>query len=429
MVADPLVAARDAPTAADPRFRRMLGAKLCVDIAENALAYALLIAIVRRTGSGVHSTLLVLAFTLPAIVFGIPAGEIADRLPKRGILIAALVVRAALALSLLHFITDVWRAYLIILVFAAVGQVFGPVWTALLPAFVGYGRLSRANSLLSLTQIGGQVAGVVVIAPLLLKTLGERAVFVVAVIFFLGALVMTLRIGAIPEPRIVLERPEGAAREVRAGLLAGWRVIRADDRMFAAATQLSIVACVLKGLIVLLPFYTRQVLHIAPDNTVFVAAPAALGRLGHSRIATAGFFLLVLSLGALALVEPLRPLVVRLHLGMSGVAYLFGIRPIVTTAMLFAVPLGFGTTLAMIAARTVLNEQAPAAIQARVFATQNAIANVDALLPLFAMGVLTSLIGARPVMLLTALVAGATAILLGWWHGGQRGNAGDTFPR
>ncbi len=60
---------------ADPRFRRLLGAKLCVDIAEYALAYALLITIVRRTGSGIHSTLLVMAYTVPAIFFGIPAGQ------------------------------------------------------------------------------------------------------------------------------------------------------------------------------------------------------------------------------------------------------------------------------------------------------------------------------------------------------------------
>src|SRR5947209_8747174 len=99
------------PAIADPRFRRLLGAKLCVDIADNALAYALLIAIVQRTGSGIHSTLLVFAFTFPAILFGIPAGEIADRLPKRAILISALVLRAVLAASLLRFIPDIWKTY------------------------------------------------------------------------------------------------------------------------------------------------------------------------------------------------------------------------------------------------------------------------------------------------------------------------------
>ena len=63
------------PAATDPRLRRLLGAKACVDVAENALIYALLIAVVVRSGSGIHSTLLVVALTVPAIVFGLPAGS------------------------------------------------------------------------------------------------------------------------------------------------------------------------------------------------------------------------------------------------------------------------------------------------------------------------------------------------------------------
>lgn len=412
-------------SAADPRFRRLLGTKLCADIAENALAYALLIAIVRRTESGIHSTLLVVAFTLPAIIFGLPAGAIADRLPKRLVLLTALVLRVALIVLLYRSIDDVWRTYAIIFVFAALGQVFGPVWIALLPQLVGVQRLSRANALLNFTQLGGQVLGVVMLAPILLKTVGDRAVFLVAAAFLVGAIVMSVRLGALPAATHPATVSVDAVAEARSGLLAGWRVIDADDRAYTAVVQLTIVTCILKNLLVLFPYYTRQVLAIAPENTVYVAAPAALGValglllapplgvIGRSRLATVGFVALILSLASLATVNLLRPLIAdHLHLGLTGLADIVAVPPIVTTAMLFATPFGLGVSLNLVAARTVLNERLPAGVQARAFATQNALANVAALVPLFITGALTSLIGARPVMLGTAIIAAALPIFL-----------------
>jgi MFS family permease len=84
----------------------------------------------------------------------------------------------------------------------------------------------------------------------------------------------------------------------------------------------------------------------------------------------------------------------------------------VTTAMLLAIPMGLGISLTIVAARTVMNERVPEEVQAQVFATQGAIANVVSLVPLFATGALTTLIGARPVMLLAALIAGALPVWL-----------------
>ncbi|MCA1666705.1 MAG: MFS transporter [Thermomicrobia bacterium] len=413
------------PAVADPRFRRMLGAKLCVDIAENALAYALLIVVVRRTGSGIHSTLFVIALTIPGVIFGLPAGAIADRLPKRPVLIVALALRIGLTLWLIRVHSNIWLIYGVTLAFFAVGQVFAPIWIAVLPRLVGIARLSRAHALLNLAQLGGQVAGVVLIAPILLKTLGDRAVLIVVALFLIGATVITARLGALSDGTRLIPGQGTAVREARTGILAGWQIITADAALFAATLQLAIVASLLRSLIVLFPFYTDQVLGIAPENAVYVAAPAAvgaalglalapaLGVIGRSRLATIGFAILVGALACLGLVNLLRPLIAGpLHLGMTGLADRVGVPPIVTTAMLFAVPLGFGIALNLVAARTVLNERAPEEAQARVFATQSALATVVSLVPLLFVGVLTSVVGARPVMLLAAILAAVAPVWL-----------------
>ncbi len=424
-------------TVGDHRFRRMLGAKLCVDIAENALAYALLIVIVRRTGSGIHSTLFVIALTIPTIIFSIPAGAIADRLPKRPVLMTALALRIGLTALLIRILGNVWQIYAVTFAFFAVGQVFAPIWIASLPRLVGFARLSRAHALFNLTQLGGQVAGVVLIAPILLKTLGDRAVLIVVAVFLVGAMATTTRLGELPGGSPLSPREEKKAiGRARMGVLAGWQIIRADGALFLAVIQLTIVASLLRSLIVLFPFYTHQVLGIAPENAVYVAAPAAfgaaaglalapaLGVIGRGRLATIGYAILVAALACLGLVNLLRPLIAEyLHLGMAGIAHQFDVPPLVTTAMLFAVPMGLGIALNLVAARTVLNERAPEEAQARVFATQSALGTVVSLVPLLLVGALTSVVGARAVMLLAAILAAAAPI---WLTRRQKASA---FPR
>jgi hypothetical protein len=66
----------------------------------------------------------------------------------------------------------------------------------------------------------------------------------------------------------------------------------------------------------------------------------------------------------------------------------------------------------LVTARTVLNERAPEAMQARIFATLNTLGSLATLPPLFLAGALTTLIGARAVMLLSALIAFALPISL-----------------
>jgi len=189
----------------------------------------------------------------------------------------ALVLRVALTVLLLRVRGNVWEIYGVVLAFAAVGQVFGPIWVAALPRLVGFARLSRAHALLNLTQLGGQVAGIVLIAPILLKTLGDRAVLIVVALILIGGIILTARIGGLPGGTRATPNPESAVQEARTGLLAGWQIINADAALFLAVLQLTIVASLLRSLIVLFPFYTHQVLRIAPENTVYVAAPAAAG--------------------------------------------------------------------------------------------------------------------------------------------------------
>src|SRR5579883_1074970 len=72
---------------ASPRFRRFWIARLLSHTAQNALLLGLLVTVVNRTGSTIHSSLLVLTFVVPAALLGLIGGVVTDRLPSRELLL------------------------------------------------------------------------------------------------------------------------------------------------------------------------------------------------------------------------------------------------------------------------------------------------------------------------------------------------------
>src|SRR3972149_12294018 len=98
---------------ANSRFRRLMEARAVAQTGQNAMLYTLLILVVNETASSIHSTLLITAWMLPAILIGVPAGGLADVLPKRALLVAGYAVRAALAAVVILYVDDVWTLYLL----------------------------------------------------------------------------------------------------------------------------------------------------------------------------------------------------------------------------------------------------------------------------------------------------------------------------
>src|SRR3990170_1198574 len=198
---------------ANSRFRRLMEARAVAQTGQNAMLYTLLILVVNETASSIHSTLLITAWMLPCIVLGVPAGGLADVLPKRALLVTGYAVRAALAAAMIIYVDDVWTLYLLVLAFSSVGQVSGPAEAAALPALVRRDQLAGANSWMVLSLMVGQAAGAG----------GEAA------------------------PR------RGGLAE---SLAAGWTVLWTSRRAFLALVYLTVVGTLAKALAVLAPPHT-----------------------------------------------------------------------------------------------------------------------------------------------------------------------------
>jgi MFS family permease len=174
--------------------------------------------------------------------------------------------------------------------------------------------------------------------------------------------------------------------------------------------------------VVLTPHYARDILHLAPDNSVFIATPAAVGALiglalmpllawfiSPGRLVTAGLAVFIAGLVGLGYVYFAADAVQEhLRLNLSGIEDRLGISSVVSMTMLLAIPLGLAFTVVSVGARTVFNRRSPPELQGRVFATQSALTDLASVPPLLVIGAVADLVGVR-VMLL--VVAGLSALV------------------
>ncbi len=408
-------------------FRRLLESRAVGQIGQNALLYTLLILVVKETDSSVQTALLVVAWSLPSILLGIPAGALAEVLPRRPLLVLGYLLRAAAVGAMLYYRDDLWRLYLLLFGFSSVGHFTGPAESAALPGMVRPDQVTAANSFFVFSVMAGQVLGGVILAPLLLKTAGEEVVLGTAAALFVLAAVLVAGVSGLQRPL------DPALRGPRAPGLGqtiaqGWRVLRTSRRAYMAVVYLTISGTLFKSLAVLAPHYTRDVLDIAAENTVYVVAPAAIGAvvallatplfarlLGASRTAAIGFLFLLTGLGAFGLVVYVRDFLLdNVDLGISFVEQEVGVSSVITVAMIIAIPVGFASTVVGVAGRATLNQEAPQGTQARVFATQSALSDAVALLPLFIIGGVADLVGVRATLLAAAIAGLLAAVYLGF---------------
>ena len=413
---------------ANANFRRLIQSRVAGQIAQNALLYGLLIHVVEETGSSLHSTFLVAAFTLPVILLGIPAGVLAEVLPRRLLITVSYVLRALAVIGMLYYRDDIWRVYLLVMALSTASQLAVPAESAALPRLVRPEQLTSANSFLVFTMMIGQVVGAVIMAPFLLKILGVEAVYVVSTGLYLYAALLIAGARGLAGQLPATEA--GTVEPITLGeaFVEGWQVLRSNRRVFMALTYLAVAGTLAKALAVLAPHYTKDVLNIETENAVYVMAPAAIGAvaglvltpvlakfLGASRTALTGFLLFVAGLIALGFIVYVRNFVLdNIDFGIGFVEDRLGVSSVITMAMMIAIPVGLAITMVTVAAKSVLNQEAPPGTQARVFATQSAVADGVALLPLFIIGGVAEVVGVRAVLLVTALAALAGTAYLGF---------------
>jgi len=166
------------------------------DLADGIVKVALPLVAIGFTRSPALIAGLAFAFTLPWLLFALPAGALADRLDRRRAMLGANLVRASLLTVLVVAVVlhaaSIWALYVVALCVGTAETLYDTSAQSILPQLVGREQLSRANARLFAAQLtASEFAGPPVAAVLVAA--GATAAFVTPLglwIVALGALLL-----------------------------------------------------------------------------------------------------------------------------------------------------------------------------------------------------------------------------------------------
>ena len=300
---------------------------------------------------------------------GLLGGALADRLPRKHILIVADIARGCIVAltAILAMQGDVPMSYIYASAFllSAFSMLYDPASVAALPDIVGEHNLVRANAYLSTTsrlvQILGRAAGGVAIAAF-----GEASAMAAnAISFFVSALMVLLV--TFPPPDYISGGPL-SIRPLVADTVSGLKYFLVN-RALLAVVLVALFANFSGGLTAgLIPAFAEM--HLSGGVALYSALLAAL---------SIGEFIGMLVMGALGARLPLRRslsfsilasgliyLALSINVAPGGALFLFGIQ-------------GIALAISNLPIRTLLQTTASTEMRGRVFAAF--IAAVNALSP------------------------------------------------
>lgn len=381
---------------------------------QNTVFYALMIIVEKASASTMHMSFLILSTIVPSIIMGLAAGVMVDRWHKRTVLITTNILRGIIVLAFLLFKGSLGMIYLVNLVFSIIAQFFAPAELATIPLLVRKRQLIAANGLFSLTFHGSQLAGFVIMGPLLLRSFGVGPLMLSVAAIFVLCGILTSFLPATEPARETLPYGDVSlfgrmAQELRDGL----DVLRGDSGIFVAVLHMTLVGAFMLVMGMLAPGYVDRVLGLATEDTVFVLAPAgigvALGLLALPRLVIYFPKERLVTMGLVTLTVAL--------VGMSGTgSAIFLLGPnghtgiFVAIVMVLAFALGVAFSLISVPAQTIIQERTPVDMRGRIFAAQLTLAGVVTILPLIFLGGLADLVGINFVLLLVAAVMAGLAI-------------------
>ena len=392
--------------------------------AQNMINFTLLI-VVRNivetqqlTQANTAISLLVLSFSVPAVIFSPIAGVVVDRVNKRTVMLVSNALRVLAILAFLG-LDPTWPAqvtlvaiYSITFFLGAVGMFFGPAQLATIPNIVSPRELMNANALFNLTVTGSQILGFAVVGPIVIKLVGtEWTLIGILIIYILTTLMVLLlpRSAGTPRQRVV-QSDDGQpfqqfVREARDGVV----LILQRPVLLKAIVYLTLATTTYLMIAALGPEFIAGTLGLSKEDIGFIVAPAGLGvvlgalvvnkvtkKIPAPRIVDYGLIGAAASIALLALTEPAS----RLFTVTDESAAL----GVVLVAMFFALMLGVSNAFILIPSQALLQMGSPEDALARVYATFFTVSNLSMFIPVLFAGAFADLYGVIQVLLAVSIL-------------------------
>ena len=378
-----------------------------------------------QTISGWVSSIMI-AFTIPAVLFGSIAGVFVDRWSKKTVLVATNLLRGALVFVLppLLWVSRDWTTVQnlpvgfglmlgITFLVSTLTQFFAPAEQSAIPLIVERRHLLSANSLYTTTMMASVIIGFAVGEPLLEladKLFGQlggfagvgKEVLVGGSYAIAGFLLLVLKTGEKSKTVVVdgVELPAEEPPHVWEDIKDGLRYLGKETHVRSALIQLVILFSIFAALAVLAVRLAEVIPEIKSSQFGFLLAAGGVGMAaGAALLGTFGQRFAHARLGLYGSIGMSASLI--------GLAFFYHH---LWASLLLIASLGAFASLVGIPMQTTIQQETPEAMRGKVFGLQNNAINIALSLPLVLAGVSETLFGLRAVFLaLAALtIAGAT---------------------
>jgi MFS family permease len=341
-----------------------------------------------------------LAEFIPMFVLALPAGHLADRLPRRLVFGCALLLGAAvgLGLALLSRSGDTSvLPYLALAAGAGVTMALGnPAARAMAPTLVPADMLTNAMTLRSIATQTGQVAGPALGG--LIYGISPTVVYLLTTVMCLLASMSVLTMSSSPAAESAAAGASAAASPPGlARVLEGLRFVR-RTQILLGAILLDLLAVLFGGAVALLPVFARSVLHTGPAGLGVLRAAPAVGALLAAAVLT----------GRPLLRHAGRTLL--LVVGLYGASIVvFGLSRFYLLSLLALGVSGFVDMFSMNIRSTTVALATPDRLRGRVAAVEMVFISASNQLGAFESGVAAFLVGTVPAVVgggaITVLIA------------------------
>jgi MFS family permease len=338
-----------------------------------------------------------LAQFLPGILLFLVSGHASDRFDRRKVL-GACYAGYAVCSSLLLVLAvrsahTVLPIYLVLILLGIVRSFNGTASRSILPQLVPEEHFSNAvawnaTTFQAATIIGPSLGGI-----LYAVFRGPSAVYAVAVITAVGALVSAFRIKTRPQTR---RREPMTLKTVFAGLHFIWR-----EKLILGAISLDLFAVLLGGAVALLPVYAREILHTGPWGLGLLRTAPGVGA----------------AVMAVALAHrPLRgrsgPILLWSVAGFGVCTILFGVSRSLILSLISLICLGAADMISVIIRATLTQLRTPDEMRGRVMAVDMVFIGTSNELGQFESGLTAQWFGTVPAVVLGGV---GTLLVIALW--------------
>jgi MFS family permease len=360
---------------------------------------------------------IMIAFTIPAVLFGAAAGVYVDRWEKKAVLVATNLLRGGLVLTLPLLL---WLSkglelgqlplgfcllLLVTFLVSTLTQFFAPAEQSVIPLIVERRHLLSANSLYTTTMMGSVIIGFAVGEPLLALAdtlfsnlgggIGIGKELVVGGSYALaGVLLLSLKTG---EKTEVEHEPPHPLADLKDGL----RYINHQPKVRNALIQLIILFSIFAALAVIAVRLAEILPGMKASQFGFLLAAVGVGMaIGAT---TVGYLGHKLSHSQLSLIGSIGMAIALI--GLSAFTHHLWI------SVLFITVLGVFAAVVGVPMQTTIQAETPEEMRGKVFGLQNNATNIALSLPLALAGVAETFLGLPTVFLALAGLAIAGSLL------------------